>query len=86
MRFTQHSVEETKEQIKTIEEQKQKLAAEGQQKCEQLETEIKSLTASISRANSETMHYKRDLEAIKLEFSTVTQMLLTSDEPKTVQK
>ena len=42
---------------------------------ERLETEVKSLTNTISRANSETMHYKRDLENIKMEISMASQML-----------
>merc|ERR1712173_344177 len=31
------------------------------------------------------MHYKRDLDSIKLEFSQVTNMLLNSDNPKEVR-
>jgi len=68
-----------------LEEEKVKSEKNLEEQADRYDTEIKSLTASISRANSETMHYKRDLESIKMEFSTVTKMLLASDNPKEVR-
>lgn len=49
---------------------------ENQDLSEHLEHEIKSLTNTISRANSETMHYRRDLENIQLEISTISKQLM----------
>ena len=67
----QKNAEESKSLLQQIEET-----------TERYETEIKSLTSSISRANSETMHYKRDLEAIKLEISTITKLLVSEARPE----
>ena len=78
-------MEDKTNQVKNLEEEKVKSQNILEEQADRYDTEIKSLTASISRANSETMHYKRDLESIKMEFSTVTKMLLASDNPREVR-
>jgi len=81
----QNLMEDKTNRVKNLEEEKVKSENSLEEQADRYDTEIKSLTASISRANSETMHYKRDLESIKMEFSTVTKMLLASDNPKDVR-
>ena len=67
---------ELNSKIDTLQHESSQKIIESNDTIERLETEVKSLTNSISRANSETMHYKRDLENIKLEITTVSRLLL----------